>query len=332
MNQQPTCGVWKLEREIGRGAYGIVYSAHGPDGKAAAVKLCRRESISPDRYACELRGARLYQTISADTGLLRLLDVKECDWGFYSVMELADDEFGNRPGECGEYRPKTLSRIISGEKALPLPESIKLGIALAQGLVTLQRHHLLHRDIKPGNVIYVRGKPVLSDFGLLIEEVEAVSLVGTPGYVPPENFTDSSSDVYSLGLTLKAASFGRSIDEIGLGPTLEADTAHPLFPAWWRILNKATHPDQNRRYHSAKALLNDLKALHLKAILTRFSSIKLPAIIFITLALAIAIGSLLFSYKLKSSSRNAASQAIQLNTKFKEVQQKIINDLDHINE
>ena len=257
-----TFGEWKIGHAIGRGAYGVVYSVTGPNGECAAAKICRRDGTDPDRYARELRGARLYQSIPPGDGLVRLLDLRECEWGFYTVMELADDEFGVCPGESSEYRPKTLTHVIAGEKALPLTEALELGITIATGLVTLQRHHLMHRDIKPGNIIYVRGKPVLSDIGLLVEETEAASLVDTPGYVPPENFTGSGSDVYSLGLTLKAASFGRSVEELDLGPTLEADTSDPLFPAWWRILNKATHPDPSLRYHSAKALLKDLKSLH----------------------------------------------------------------------
>jgi len=262
--EKRTCGKWKLVREIGQGAYGIVYAATGPSGKRAAVKVCLKDSDNPEHYERELRGARLYRSVPSGDGLVRMIELGECDWGFYVAMELADDEFGVPPGKTCEYRPKTLSRVIAGEKALSLPAALELGVTLANGLVTLQRHHLLHRDVKPGNVIYVHGKPVLSDIGLLVEESEATSMVGTPGYVPPEKFTGASSDVYSLGLTLKAASFGRPVDELDKGPTLEADTAHPLFPVWWRILNKATHPDPSLRYHSAKALLKDLNTLRLR--------------------------------------------------------------------
>lgn len=257
------CGEWRLVREIGHGAYGVVYLAVGSDGKRAAVKVCRREEIGEERYARELRGARLYSAIPRTTGLVCMKELVEEPWGFYSVMDLADHEFD---GEFSEdtYRPKTLASMLGGVKALPIDESVKLGIALAKGLETLQRHHLLHRDIKPGNVIYVGGRPVLSDPGLVVEESEAASLVGTPGYVPPENFTAAVGDVYSLGLTLKAASFGRSIEDLDKGPALEADTGAAQFPAWWRILNKATDPTPSRRYQSAKALLKDLEGLRRK--------------------------------------------------------------------
>ena len=258
------CGEWRLVREIGRGAYGTVYFAVAGDGRRAAVKVCRRDAGDDGRYARELRGARLYMSVSSGEGLVRMREVVEEDWGFCSVMDLADDEFGRADASPESYRPKTLAKVIEGEKALPLKECVKLGIALAEGLAALQRHHLLHRDIKPGNVIYVGGRPVLSDPGLLVEESEAASLVGTPGYVPPEKFTEAASDIYSLGLTLKAASFGRSVEELDKGPAQEADTGAALFPAWWRILNKATDPTPSRRYQSAKALIKDIVNLRRK--------------------------------------------------------------------
>lgn len=264
------CGEWRLDREIGRGAYGIVYLAEGADGAWAAVKVCRRADIGDEHYSRELRGAKLYSAISPQEGLLCMHELAETPWGFYVVMDLADDEFDRESPIVESYRPKTLASVIVGEKALPLGECVKLGISLAKGLVALQRHHLLHRDIKPGNVIYVEGRPALSDPGLVVEESEAASLVGTPGYVPPENFTAAPGDVYSLGLTLKAASFGRSIEDIDKGPAIVADTGARFFPAWWRILNKATDPTPSRRYQSAKALLKELEGLRRKM---KFASI-----------------------------------------------------------
>ena len=265
------CGTWTLRREIGRGAAGVVYLATNAEGRFAAVKVCFREELGDVRYERELRGAKLFKQIPSGEGLVRVLEFGDCAWGFFMVMELADDEFGAHPDAIAGYRPKTLSSVIAGEKALSVKESLKRGLALAKGLETLQRHHLLHRDIKPGNVIYVGGRPVLSDPGLIIEESEAVSLVGTPGYVPPERFTAAASDIYSLGLTLKAASFGRQVDELDKGPAMEADTGAACFPAWWRILNMATDPVASRRYQSAKALIKDLKMLRIRMFLAKSS-------------------------------------------------------------
>ena len=264
-------GDWRLDQEIGRGAYGTVYLAVGPGGERAAVKVCCLDAVGGERYARELRGAKLYRSIPPQEGLVRMRGLVKTDWGFYTVMDLADDEFGGPQGPSADYRPKTLARVIEGEKALSLKECVRLALSLAKGLDVLQRHHLLHRDIKPANVLYVKGRPVLSDPGLIIEESEAVSTVGTPGYVPPERFVDAASDIYSLGLTLKAASFGRQLEDLDKGPSMEADTGAAHFPAWWRILNKATDPTPSRRYQSAKALIKDLKSLQLRMSLALFT-------------------------------------------------------------
>ena len=285
----PSCGQWRLAREIGRGAYGVVYLATGPGGERSAVKVCRRDDIGDERYRRELRGAKLYNAIPPQDELVRMREFAEEPWGFYAVMDLADDEFGRALPAEESYRPKTLASVIDGEKALPLCECVKLGIALSKGLETLQRHHLLHRDIKPGNVLYFGGRPALSDPGLVVEESEAASIVGTPAYDPPEGFTGAASDVYSLGLTLKAASFGRRIEDLDKGPALEADTGAKLFPAWWRILNKATDPTPSRRYQSAKALLKDLERLRRKIAVARFSWTYKAAIGIVFLAAAVYI-------------------------------------------
>ncbi|MBQ3290605.1 MAG: protein kinase [Kiritimatiellae bacterium] len=291
------CGDWRLDREIGRGAYGVVYIATNGKGERAAVKVCRREEGGEERYARELRGAKLYSAIPPQEGLVRMRELAEEPWGFYAVMDLADNEFvKDEP-----YRPKTLASVISGEKALPLGECIKLGTALAKGLATLQRHHLLHRDIKPGNVIYVGGRPVLTDPGLVVEEDKAASLVGTQGYVPPEkNFTNAASDIYSLGLTLKAASFGRHVEDLDKGPVPEADTRARFFPEWHRILNKATDEDHDRRYQSAKALLKELELLRRK---TTIASIAGSRIVKAAIALSALVLVAIMVYFVISSER-----------------------------
>lgn len=285
----PYCGQWRLVREIGHGAYGVVYLAVAPDGERTAIKVCQRDAVDPECYSRELRGAKLYRAIPFHEGLVRMRTFAETEWGFYAVMDLADDEFGRIEVPIESYRPKTLASVIKGEKALPLKECVNLAIFLARGLAALQLHHLLHRDIKPANVLYVCGRPVLSDPGLVVDESEAASFVGTPGYVPPEKFTDAASDVYSLGLTLKAANFGRQIEDIDKGPAIVADTGARFFPAWWRILNKATDPTPFRRYQSAKALLKDLTALRVRMVLPSMGII-VSVVVAIGLAVAIYCG------------------------------------------
>ena len=320
---QMTYGKWKLANEIGHGAYGVVYLAVGLDGERVAVKVCRRDDVGDECYARELRGAKLFRSIPPQEGLVRMRELGETDWGFYTVLDLADDEFEGSSHSAEGYRPKTLARVIAGEKALPLAACVKLAISLTNGLAALQRHHLLHRDIKPENVIYVGGRPVLADPGLLIEESDAVSLVGTPGYVPPEKFTDAASDIYSLGLTLKAASFGRQVDELDKGPAMEADTGAACFPAWWRILNKATDPVASRRYQSAKALLKDLLVLRCRMVLSRIFRGWLLVAVIVVLAVAVAF----CVYVLNGKSDDAAVVP-RGNQDAKAVAQKVLDDFE----
>ena len=330
-----TCGVWRLEREIGHGAYGVVYLAAGADDERAAVKVCRRDAVGNERYERELRGAKLYRAIPSQEGLVRLRELVETEWGFFTVMDLADDEFGGSQEASSGYRPKTLARVIEGEKALPIKECVNLALSLAKGLATLQRHHLLHRDIKPANVLYVKDRPVLSDPGLLVEESDAASLVGTPGYVPPERFTEAASDIYSLGLTLKAASFGRQLEDLNKGPSMEADTGAALFPAWWRILNKATDPTPSRRYQSAKALLKDLAALRRKMLVSAVLGTRMAKAVVVTGAIAVVAVVILTVVSSRHAQRELAEQSekFKLLEQFKTKQQekfalKLLNHLD----
>ena len=125
------CGTWRLLREVGHGAYGVVYLAEEVEGRRAAVKVCRRDAVDAERYARELRGAKLYRSLPFSVGLVRMREVAETAWGFYSVMDLADDEFDGKGVPSESYRPKTLAKVIEGEKALPLKVCVQLGISLA---------------------------------------------------------------------------------------------------------------------------------------------------------------------------------------------------------
>ena len=92
------CGQWHLEREIGHGAYGVVFLAEGPDGERAAVKVCRRDAIGEERYERELRGSKLYRTIPSQEGLVRMREFVEESWGVYAVMNsLGSDPFQKLP-------------------------------------------------------------------------------------------------------------------------------------------------------------------------------------------------------------------------------------------
>ena len=281
-------------REIGRGAHGVVHLARdSATGALAALKVCPRpegDAATPAALAAwerERRGTVLYAALPPHPGLVRILAFDEAPDGrsFRVAMELADPENGpslNAPASpsfglshsefrISSYRPKTLAAILQAEVALPLRECLDLGLRLAGALEFLQGRHLAHRDVKPSNVLYVGGRPVLADVGLVADLRDAKSLVGTPGYEPPEHHGTPQGDVYSLGRTLARASLGREPEEGGFVPCPEADSDAPGFWRWMQILARACALAPERRYRSAKALRRELSRLAVRiAVRVRF--------------------------------------------------------------
>ena len=284
-------------REIGRGAHGVVHLARDSrTGAFAALKVCPRpDGGDPDALAAwerERRGTALYAALPPHPGLVRILAFDEAADGrsFRVAMELADAENGSRlvpsgvracrATDCGHcalriehcaflsaYRPKTLASVLQAEIVLSLPDCLSLGLRLAGALEFLQSRHLAHRDVKPSNVLYVGGRPVLADVGLVADLRDAKSLVGTPGYEPPEHHGTPQGDVYSLGRTLARASLGREPEEGGFVPCPEADSDAPGFWRWMQILARACALSPERRYRSAKALRKEISALALRVAL-----------------------------------------------------------------
>ena len=272
-------------REIGRGAHGVVHLArNSATGAFAALKVCDRpegDAATPAALAAwerERRGTALYAALPPHPGLVRILAFDESPDGrsFRVAMELADPEdapasstgrsfsIQHSAFSIEAYRPRTLASVLQAEIALPLRDCLDLGLRLAGALEFLQSRHLAHRDVKPSNVLFVRGRPVLADVGLVADLREAKSLVGTPGYEPPEHHGTPQGDVYSLGRTLARASLGREPEEGGFVPCPEADSDAPGFWRWMQILARACALAPERRYRSAKALRKALAALALR--------------------------------------------------------------------
>lgn len=270
-------GPYRPIREIGRGAHGSVFLADGPGGRVA-LKVCLRpdDLERAPEWEREKRGWSLYANLPVAPGLVRVLGTGETDGGaaFWIAMELADPEPGGSADDPDSYRPLTLASVAAAEVALPLDRCLAIGERLAAALEHLQRHHLLHRDVKPGNVLFVRGAPVIADAGLVVDDREAASLVGTPGYEPPEHHGAPQGDIFSLGRTLWRIGTGRAPEEAGFAPCAEADTSDPDFWRFLAIVGKATSPVPERRYRSAKALRKELSGLRRRRAVARRRRIR----------------------------------------------------------
>jgi serine/threonine protein kinase len=279
-------------REIGRGAHGSVFVAEGPSG-LAAIKICRKPD-ERDRlvnWERERRGWLLFSTIPPHPGLVRVLGTGETADGsaFWIAMELADPETEDEMDAPDAYRPLTLASVADAEIALPLGRCLAIGERIASALEHLQSHHLLHRDVKPGNILFVRGRPVVADAGLVVDVREAVSLVGTPGYEPPEHHGTPQGDVFSLGRTLWRISTGRPPEEAGSAPCAEADLSDPDFGRFLAIVIRAMSSDPSRRYRSAKAMRKALANLRKKRLGRRIAQILLPSLAVLCAALLLGL-------------------------------------------
>ena len=164
--------------------------------------------------------------------------------------------------QSGWYIPRTLRQDLRTRGRLPVPECLELGLALTDALAHLHRHGLVHRDVKPSNIIFVNGVPKLADIGLVATLDEAKSFVGTEGYIPPEGPGAAQADLFSLGKVLYEISTGKDRNEFpepltNLGELGEQARLLELNA----IIHKACRANLKERYPTAEAMRADLVRL-----------------------------------------------------------------------
>jgi serine/threonine protein kinase len=218
---------FELRSKIASGGHGKVYRAFDTVlERLVAVKIMRKEleadQVALDSFYQEARACALFN----HTNIVHIYTFDDLEGQRYLVMELAD-------------RGSLDTRIEKQQKLSEL-EVLDIGIKIASALDMVLKHGLIHRDIKPGNILFnSEGEPKLVDFGLARNaEAEAESTTvteGTPYYVAPEKIKRERetflSDMYSLGCTLYHALTGHVPFE---APTVEelvsAHVHTPLTP------------------------------------------------------------------------------------------------------
>ncbi len=235
-----------LLRRIGRGAYGEVWLARSALGTLRAVKIVHRADFEDEHpYEREFRGILKYEPVSrTHEGLVQVLHVgRNDDAGcFYYVMELADsvsssefrvpgsavgDQLETRNSKPETYLPRTIRSELKLRQHLAPADAAQLTLRLAAALAHLHAQGLVHRDIKPGNVIFVNGQPKLADIGLVAGAGDSRSFVGTDGFIPPEGPGTAQADIYSLGKLLYELATGRDRMDFPQLPPLGAPGCEP---------------------------------------------------------------------------------------------------------
>jgi serine/threonine protein kinase len=283
----------ELLRRIGSGAYGEVWLARNAVGTLRAVKIVLRDQhATAESFEREFKGLQEFEPVSrTHEGLVDILTLGLLPEGagFYYVMELADDvdvgqesrllvpraslladqnaklEASPPAGKTPalRYTPRTLRADLKSRGALPADEVVALGLKLTAALAHLHQHGLVHRDVKPSNILFIGGEPKLADAGLVAAVDDARSLVGTAGYIAPEGPGTPQADLYALGKVLYEAAFGKDRQEF---PALPADVAsrpdHARLLELNAVLLKACDSDRRERYNSADQMRADLELLH----------------------------------------------------------------------
>jgi serine/threonine protein kinase len=254
----PVIPDYELLRCVGEGACGEVWLARSILGTFRAAKIVRRDRFDHNRpFEREFLGIQNFEPVSrTHPGLVAILHVGRDATGtcFHYIMEVADDVHSGIQIDPVRYQPRTLSTELRVRGRLPLPECVRVGLALSDALEHLHRCGLIHRDIKPSNIIFVGGVPKLADIGLVTVIGERASNVGTAGFIPTEGPGNPTADIFSLGKVLYQMVTGKPEAEFPVLPTSLDDTSLPLLLALNQIILKACAHDAWSRYQSAAEL------------------------------------------------------------------------------
>ncbi|WP_019631932.1 WD40 repeat domain-containing serine/threonine protein kinase [Actinomadura atramentaria] len=198
-------GPYRLTGRLGAGGMGQVFLGVSRGGRKVAVKVIRAEHISSPQYR-----ARFAREVQAARQV----------GGFHTALVVDADPDAESPWLVTEFIPgPSLHQAVRDHGPLEADAVRKLGAGLAEGLAAIHGCGLVHRDLKPGNVILAEDGPRIIDFGIA-RPADASSLtsngavIGTFAYMSPEQVrgerADAPSDVFSLGCVLVFAATGRA--------------------------------------------------------------------------------------------------------------------------
>src|SRR5512132_129624 len=252
---------------LGAGGMGTVYKARDTQlERFVALKLLHKDlSSEADRDVQLQQEARIAASVN-HPNVMQILSLGTDHGQFYVVMELIDHG--------------SLDDLIESQGRLPEHQVLDIGIQIARGLRAAHRKGLIHRDVKPANILFVDEQAAkIGDFGLAAfatQDPQSDRVIwGTPAYVAPERLSnqpeDVRSDIYSLGATLFHAVAGKppidsstnsatELRELKQHPaelrTIAPDVSAPTA----RVLQRMIAPDRKQRFSFYDELLAELDA------------------------------------------------------------------------
>ncbi|MGD0783554.1 MAG: serine/threonine-protein kinase, partial [Candidatus Aminicenantales bacterium] len=262
-------GKYTIVEEIGRGAMGIVYKGVDPlIDRTVAIKTIRFDMYNQPEQRVEAQKRFLREAKSAGNithpNIVTIYDMGEDNGVFYIAMEYVDGP--------------SLESILASRKKWSVEETIRLVVEIADGLDSTHKKGIIHRDIKPGNILIDKeGRPHIVDFGIAriptSNLTQTSAVMGTPFYMAPEQVAarkiDHRVDIFALGaifyemLTLEKPFSGENLTTVIY--KIMNEPPHPLRefqadvpPGLEPIIQKVLAKDPDARYQSCRDLINDL--------------------------------------------------------------------------
>ncbi|HEX3316321.1 MAG TPA: serine/threonine-protein kinase [Gemmataceae bacterium] len=250
---------YALVQFLGEGACGQVWRAVGPGGVRAALKFIR---LSERISEAELRALELIKNLDDHPNVMSVRGIWETNGYLIVAMSLGDRTLMDRLVEANKQ----------GLAGIPADELVEYMADAARGIDFLNEHHIIHRDIKPQNILMVAGRGIkIADFGLAKLQEKALATSSgsmTPAYAPPEFFAGQSSnrsDQYSLAVTycqLRSGQlpFAGPIAEIVAGHLHAAPNLSFLEPGERQVVARALAKDPTERWPDCRSFARALAA------------------------------------------------------------------------
>lgn len=256
---------YEIIDKVGSGGMADVYKARDHKlNRFVAIKILKTEYNNDKTFVQKFRGEAQSAAGLSHPNIVNIYDVGEDEGMHYIIMELIEGI--------------TLKRFIERKGKLEIREAIGIGIQIAQGMEVAHANHIIHRDIKPQNIIISReGKVKVTDFGIAkatSSNTITSNAMGSVHYFSPEQarggYCDEKSDIYSLGVTMYEMISGHvpfegdnAVSVALLHIQNEAKSLRELDPSVPvsvdKIVQKCMQKKPERRYLTVSELIADLK-------------------------------------------------------------------------